>query len=170
MIAGKALVGVALLVVVGALMFGFLFRGPSIVALHPTKPGYDMSIVRSAENWTLPIQVRGLPAADVAAAMGVQRGGIALRFDPTLDPKDYGGHRVVVRRSSRRGRVQDACLLDVDEPPPQDGADLFANGALCRGAQSLTAAVGKLSAIEGPADPRIADLLRHLAIALFPKP
>jgi len=167
-IVGKSVAAVVVVLIIGGVVFGFLTRGPSIVALHPTKPGYDFSIVRSAENWTLPIQVRGLPAADVATAMGVQRGGIALRFDPTLNPKDYGGHRVVIRLSAKRGRVQDACLIDVDEPPPEDGADLFANGALCRGDTSLTAAVGKLRAIEGSADPRIPDLLRHLAIALFP--
>lgn len=172
MIAAKALGGAGggvLLLVIGTLMFGFFSRGPSVMELHQTNPAYDFSIVRSAENWTLPLQVRGLPAAEIAAAMAIQRGGVALRFDPTLDPKDYGGHRVVVRLSSKRGRVQDACLIDVDDPPPADGADLFANGALCRGETSLTAAVGKLRAIEGAADPRIPDLLRQLTIALFPK-
>ncbi|MEM6491986.1 MAG: hypothetical protein AAF684_08850, partial [Pseudomonadota bacterium] len=90
MIAAKTIGGgavVALILFGGVLMFGFLTRGPIVHQLQPVDPGYSFSIVRSAKDWTLPVTVRGLPAAEAAAALSAQKRGIRIRFDPTLDPR-----------------------------------------------------------------------------------
>lgn len=179
MIVGKTVAAVVMtgvLFLIGATMFGW-FKGPTVTEHHPPIAAYDFSILRSAPNHSLPLDVRGSPfgegqaafAARMAAAMTTSIRGLTLKPDPALNPSLVGGHRIVVAASDRRGRVQDACNPPAPETTMPAGETLYLNAALCRGDRALTAVVGRLKEVTGPEDERIIQLARQVVLSLFPR-